>query len=95
MRFFFVEGFFPPVHRAFVLADDPRRRPTTSTISRTRRLLSLEAHQAVFTWVLQQLAGAGLLPGKTVGIDATTLEANAALRSIRSSATRARTTRRS
>ena len=56
--------------------------PDPSTISRTRRLLSLEAHQAVFTWVLQQLAGAGLLRGKTVGIDATTLEANAALRSI-------------
>ena len=46
------------------------------------RLLSLETHEAVFTWVLQQLADAGLVRGKTVGIDATTLEANAALRSI-------------
>ena len=51
-------------------------------ISRTRRLFPVETHQAVFTWVLQQLANAGLVQGKTVGIDATTLEANAAMRSI-------------
>jgi transposase len=36
----------------------------------------------VFTWLLQRVADAGLVHGKTVGIDATTLEANAALRSI-------------
>jgi transposase len=53
-----------------------------STISRNRRLLCLEAHQEVFTWVLQVLAKERLLRGKTLGIDATTLEANAALRSI-------------
>jgi transposase len=53
-----------------------------STISRTRRLIDLETHRAVFTWVLQCLGGAGLVKGKTIGIDATTLEANAALRSI-------------
>jgi transposase len=56
--------------------------PDHSTISRNRRLLSLEAHQEVFTWVLQVLAKERLLRGKTLGIDATTLEANAALRSI-------------
>jgi transposase len=56
--------------------------PEHSTISRTRRLFDLETHQAVFTWVLQRIADAGLLKGKTIGIDATTLEANAALRSI-------------
>lgn len=56
--------------------------PDHSTVSRTRRRIDLETHQAVFTWVLQQLADAGLVKGKTVGIDATTLEANAALRSI-------------
>ena len=44
--------------------------------------LAVETHEAVFTWVLQQLADAGLVRGRTVGIDATTLEANAALRSI-------------
>ena len=56
--------------------------PDHSTVSRTRRLIDLETHQAVFTWVLQRIGEAGLLKGKTIGIDATTLEANAALRSI-------------
>ncbi len=56
--------------------------PDHSTISRTRRLMSVETHQAVFTWVLGVLAEANLLRGDTLGIDATTLEANAALRSI-------------
>jgi transposase len=56
--------------------------PDHSTISRTRRLMDLETHQAVFTWILQRVAEAGLLKGKTLGVDATTLEANAALRSI-------------
>ena len=56
--------------------------PEHSTISRTRRLMDLEAHRAVFTWILQVLATADLIKGKTIGIDATTLEANAALRSI-------------
>ena len=45
-------------------------------------LIDLETHESVFTWLLQRLADAGLVKGKTVGIDATTLEANAALRSI-------------
>jgi transposase len=56
--------------------------PDHSTISRTRRLIALETHRAVFTWVLQCVSTAGLVKGKTIGIDATTLEANAALRSI-------------
>ena len=56
--------------------------PDHSTVSRTRRRVDVETHLAVFTWVLQRLADADLVGGKTVGIDATTLEANAALRSI-------------
>jgi transposase len=56
--------------------------PEHSTISRTRRLIDLESHRAVFTWILQVLATADLVKGQTIGIDATTLEANAALRSI-------------
>jgi transposase len=60
----------------------PDAPPDHSTISRTRRLIDLETHEAVFTWMLQRLADASLVKGKTVGIDATTLEANAALRSI-------------
>lgn len=56
--------------------------PDHSTISRTRRLYWLSTHRAVFTWVLKMLAEEGLLVGQTVSVDATTLEANAAMRSI-------------
>jgi transposase len=60
----------------------PETPPDHSTIARTRRLIDLETREAVFTWMLQRLAEAGLVKGKTVGIDATTLEANAALPSL-------------
>ena len=53
-----------------------------STISRSRRLIDLETHRQVFTWVLKVLADYDLISGKTAGVDATTLEANAAMRSI-------------
>jgi transposase len=56
--------------------------PNHSTISRTRRLYSVETHKAVFRWVLKILAEEGLVEGKTASIDATMLEANAALRSL-------------
>jgi transposase len=56
--------------------------PDHTTVSRSRRLIDLETHGRVFTWVLKVLAGKGLIDGKTVGVDATTLEANAAMRSI-------------
>ena len=56
--------------------------PDHSTLSRTRRLIDLETHAQVFAWVLGLLADRGLLEGKRIGIDATTLEANAAMRSI-------------
>ena len=56
--------------------------PDHTTISRTRRLMDVETHRQVFAWVVGLLADAGLVKGKRVGIDATTLEANAALRSI-------------
>ena len=56
--------------------------PDHSTISRTRRLIDLDTHRAVFMWVQARLVDAGLLKGTTVAIDATTLEANAAMRSI-------------
>ena len=46
--------------------------PDHSTMSRTRRLIDLETHRAIFTWVLQCLATADLVKGKTIGIDATT-----------------------
>src|SRR5271170_1958805 len=56
--------------------------PDHVTISRTRRLLDEATHQVVFTFVLREVARRGMLKGKTIGIDATTLEANAAMRSI-------------
>jgi transposase len=56
--------------------------PDHSSLSRIRQRLDLEVHQEVFSFVLKMLAQKGLLRGKTIGIDATTLEANAALRSI-------------
>jgi transposase len=56
--------------------------PDHSTISRTRRLIDVETHRAVFSWVLGLLADRGLVKGKRIAVDATTLEANAAMRSI-------------
>jgi transposase len=68
--------------RSFVRLALNEAAPDHSTISRTRRLIDVETHRAVFTWVQQRLVEVGLLKGKTVAIDATTLEANAAMRSI-------------
>ena len=68
--------------RSFVRLALHEPAPDHTTISRTRRLIDVETHRAVFTWVQQRLVEAGLLKGKTVAIDATTLEANAAMRSI-------------
>ena len=42
----------------------------------------MEAHGAVFAFVLERLKESGLLSGRTLGVDSTTLEANAAMRSI-------------
>ena len=56
--------------------------PDHVTISRTRRLIDAETHQRIFSWVLEQLAVSGLIKGKTIGVDSTTLEANAAMKSI-------------
>src|SRR5918994_10966 len=68
--------------RTFVGLGLDAAAPDHSTISRTRRLIDVETHRAIFTWVQERLAAAGLLKGRTVAIDATTLEANAAMRSI-------------
>jgi len=68
--------------RSFVRVALDETVPDHSTISRTRRLIDVETHQAVFQWVLQVLAERNLVKGNTIGVDATTLEANAALRSI-------------
>ncbi len=56
--------------------------PDHSSLCRIRGRLPLEVHEEVFGWVLRVLARRGLIDGKTLGVDATTLEANAALRSL-------------
>jgi transposase len=68
--------------RSFLGLGPDERGPDHSTISRTRRLIDVETHSEVFGWVLEQLAQAGLVKGKTLLVDGTTLEANAAMRSI-------------
>jgi transposase len=68
--------------RKFLRISLDEQTPDHSTISRTRRLIDVETHRKVFFWILEVLRDQGLLKGKTVGVDATTLEANAAMRSI-------------
>ena len=68
--------------RAFLGYSLTESTPDHSSLSVIRCRLDLETHQAVFGWVLQVLDEHGLLRGKTLGVDATTLEANAAMRSI-------------
>jgi len=68
--------------RSFLRIALDEEAPDHSTLSRTRRLIDLETHQRVFQWMLVLLAEHGLIKGRTIGVDATTLDANAALRSI-------------
>jgi len=68
--------------REFLGYELTQRTPDHSTLSVIRHRLDMETHQEVFTWILERLAEHGLLTGKTIGIDATTLEANAAMRSL-------------
>jgi transposase len=56
--------------------------PDHSWLSKTRGRLPLEVHEAVFAWVLGRLAEHGLIKGDRIGVDASTMEANAALRAI-------------
>jgi transposase len=68
--------------RQFLSIGLDENTPDHVTISRTRRLIGGETHQFIFAWVLAQLAQKGLIKGKTIGVDSTTLEANAAMKSI-------------
>lgn len=56
--------------------------PDHSSMTVIRRRLPGAVYAEVFRWVLGQLRGKGLLKGKALGVDATTLEANAAMRAI-------------
>src|SRR5216683_17197 len=68
--------------RQFLSIGLDEKTPDHVTISRTRRLIDADTHQRIFNWVLERLAQSGLIKGKTIGVDSTTLEANAAMKSI-------------
>src|SRR5450631_3744453 len=68
--------------RQFLSIGLDEKTPDHVTISRTRRLIDAETHQQIFSWVLERVAQGGLLKGKTIGVDSTTLEGNAAMKSI-------------
>ncbi len=68
--------------RAFLGLAPGEGSPDDSSLNRSRLRMDLETHQAVFDWVLKRLAEHELLKGRTLGVDASTLEANAAMRSI-------------
>lgn len=68
--------------RSFLGLELTERSPDHSTLSRIRQRLDASIYERMFQFVLAALGQAGLVKGKTIGIDATTLEANAALRSI-------------
>src|ERR687886_2032385 len=68
--------------REFLRLGTTEPAPDHSWLSKTRARLPLEVHEAVFAWVLERLAEHGLIRGERIGIDASTMEANAALRAI-------------
>lgn len=68
--------------REFLRLSERELAPDHSWLSRTRSRLPLELHDQVFTWVLQRLAEHGLIKGERIGVDASTMQANAALRAI-------------
>jgi len=69
-------------YRKFLGYDLSEQTPDHSTVSRTRRLYSVETHRAVMRWVLRTLRKHGLADGQSVCIDATTLQANASMKSL-------------
>ena len=68
--------------REFLRLGERERVPDHSWLSRTRSRLPLEIHDQVFAWVLKRLAEHELIKGERIGVDASTMEANAALRTI-------------
>ena len=68
--------------REFLLLSSRETVPDHSWLSKTRSRLPLDVHETVFAWVLKQLDEHGLIKGDRIGVDASTMEANAALRAI-------------
>jgi transposase len=68
--------------REFLRLGTTEAVPDHSWLSKTRSRLPLKVHEAVFAWVLERLAEHGLIQGERIGVDASTVETNAALRAI-------------
>ena len=68
--------------RDFLRLSNVEKVPDHSWLSRTRSRLPHEAHETVFNWVLKRVAERGLVKGERIGVDGSTMEANAALRTI-------------
>ncbi len=68
--------------REFLRLETTARVPDHSWLSRTRSRLPAEVHEQIFGWVLKLIAERGLVKGERIGVDASTMEANAALRTI-------------
>jgi transposase len=68
--------------RDFLRLRTTDRVPDHSWLSKTRSRLPHEIHETVFGWVLTLIAERGLVKGERIGVDASTMEANAALRTI-------------
>lgn len=68
--------------RSFLLLDLKDRVPDHSSLAKIRQRLDVETHDQVFLWILELLKKHDLLKGKNLGVDASTMEANAAMRSI-------------
>jgi transposase len=68
--------------RDFLRLESREKVPDHSWLSKTRGRLPHEVHERVFGWVLKLVAEHGLVRGQRIGIDASTMEANAALRTI-------------
>ena len=66
--------------RDFLRLSNRDKVPDHSWLSRTRSRLPHEAHEKVFGWVLKLVAERGLVKGERIGVDGSTMEANAALR---------------
>jgi len=68
--------------REFLWLGPEQRVPEHSSLTVTRKRLPLEAFDRVFEFVLSMMEEAGLLRGRVVSVDSTTLEANAAMKTI-------------
>jgi transposase len=68
--------------REFLGASLSDTTPDHSSLTNTRQRLPLDVHEKVFVFVLSVADERGLLKGKSIAVDATMLEANAAMKSI-------------